>query len=96
MRHLRTTLAAAAFVVGLGLDLGQTNATPFPIGFVSQPSPVETIGYYGYPCVGSCRYYRYWYPWYYKPYYYGYRYKPYYGHYGYRYRPYHRRRHWYW
>jgi hypothetical protein len=95
MRHLLTRLVAAAFVVGLALGLGQANATPSPTGFASQPSPVETIGYYGYPCVGSCRYYRYWYPWYYKPYYYGYRYKPYYGDYGYRYRPY-RRRFWYW
>lgn len=94
MPQLFTRLVAATFIVGLAFGLGQANATlrPTLIDLASQPSPVETIGYYRYPCVGSCRYYRYWRPYWYKPHSYRYHYRPYYRHYGYRYRPYPRRR----
>jgi hypothetical protein len=50
MRHLLTTLAAAAFVVGLGLAIAPAHAAPLPQlnGPGNQASPVEKVGYYGY------------------------------------------------
>ena len=55
MPQLFTRLVAATFIVGLAFGLGQANATPRPtlIDLASQPSPVETIGYYRYPGFSS-------------------------------------------
>jgi hypothetical protein len=97
MRHLLTTLAAAAFVVGLALGFGHAHAAPLPQlnGPTSQASPVETVGYYGYGYRRYGGYYprhrNYWRPWYYRPYNYGYHSRPYYRNYGYWNRPYYRR-----
>ena len=50
MRHLLTTFAAAALVVGLGFAIAPAHAAPLPQlnGPSNQASPVEKIGYYGY------------------------------------------------
>jgi hypothetical protein len=92
MRHLLTTLAAAAFVVGLGFAIAPAHAAPLPQlnGPGNQASPVEKVGYYGYRRYGYYPRHRYyWRHRYYRPYYgYGY-YRPY--RYGYWNRPYYRR-----
>ena len=94
MRHLLSTLAAAAFVVGLGLSQAHTAPLPQLNGPATQASPIEPVGYYGYGYGyrrygGYYPYHRnYWRPWYYRPHYYGY-YRPHY--YGYWNRPYYRR-----
>jgi hypothetical protein len=80
MRHLLTTFAAAAFVVGLGFAIAPAHAAPLPQlnGPSNQASPVEKVGYYGYRRYGYYPRHRYyWRPRYYRPYYgYGY-YRPY-------------------
>jgi len=86
MRHLLTTLAAAAFVVGLGFAIAPAHAAPLPQlnGPGNQASP---YGYRRYGYYPRHRYY--WRHRYYRPYYgYGY-YRPY--RYGYWNRPYYRR-----
>ena len=57
MRHLLTTLAAAAFVVGLGFAIAPAHAAPLPQlnGPGNQASPVEKVGYYGYRRYGYYR-----------------------------------------
>ena len=76
MRHLLTTLAAAAFVVGLGFAIAPAHAAPLPQlnGPGNQASPVEKVGYYGYRRYGYYPRHRYyWRHRYYRPYYgYGY------------------------
>jgi hypothetical protein len=76
MRHLLTTFAAAALVVGLGFAIAPAHAAPLPqLNCPSnQASPVEKIGYYGYRRYGYYPRHRYyWRHRYYRPYYgYGY------------------------
>src|SRR6185295_18388682 len=75
MRHLLTTLAAAAFVVGLGFAIAPAHAAPLPQlnGPGNLASPVEKVGYYGYRRYGYYSRHRY-----YRPYRYGYWNRPYY------------------
>lgn len=103
MRCLLLKCSAVFFVVYLAVGLGQAKALSksAPSGLASQSSATESIAFYGFRCVGSCRLYRYWQPpyrsyRYYDPYIDGYHYKPYYKPQRYRYRPHRRRGYPYW
>jgi hypothetical protein len=73
MRHLLTSLAAAAFVAGLAFASGPASAAPLPKidGPAAQTSAVEPVGYYRWR--GPYR--RGYYAHRYRPYYWGY-YRP--------------------